>query len=94
MLAVLGECLQAVQSELSFIPLANAFELFGMDLARAPAAPHLCSCLVPLHLPSQLLLPCPSLRRRRGAWRYAVLLMLYRRSVLSGIAFQMLCKWR
>ena len=35
MLEVLGQCLQAVQSELSFIPLANAFELFGMDLAGA-----------------------------------------------------------
>ena len=33
LLAILGEALQAVSAELSFIPLENAFELFGMDLA-------------------------------------------------------------
>lgn len=27
--SVLGECLEAVSAELSFIPLENAFELFG-----------------------------------------------------------------
>lgn len=30
--AVIGECLEAVSSELSFFTLPNCFELFGFDL--------------------------------------------------------------
>lgn len=43
--AVLGECLEAVSGELSFIALENAFELFGAgakrrSLVRPPGAVH------------------------------------------------------